>query len=116
MYLRLIILLSLLSVCAGADVPPDQAPEVDHLIEYLATSDCEMIRNGKAYSGEKGAQHVRRKYDHFRDQISTTEDFIEFSATRSALSGKDYQVTCFDQEPVRAQDWLLQELKVYRGL
>ena len=98
-----------------SDVPPDQVDEVQHLINYLETSDCNMVRNGKSYNGKDGAKHVRRKYDHFRDEISSTEDFIAYSATKSLMSSKLYQVQCPGQEAVPSADWLLEELEVFRS-
>lgn len=98
-----------------ADVPAEQEAEVEHLINFLATSDCRMVRNGKSHEGKEGAKHVRRKYAHFRNDISNTEDFIRYSATKSTLSGKYYEVHCPGKEPERSQDWLLEELNAYRS-
>jgi ATP-dependent DNA helicase Rep len=98
-----------------ADVPDAQLAEVEHLIEYLENSDCEMVRNGRSYSGQEGARHVRRKYNHFQGDISSTEEFIERSASRSTMSGNYYEVHCPGQAPVKSQDWLLKELEAYRN-
>ena len=106
--------LALTSSSLSADVPPEQADEVQHLISYLETSECKMIRNGKSYNGKDGAKHVRRKYDHFRDEISSTEDFIAHSATRSLMSSKPYQVQCPGQDAIPSADWLLAELEAFR--
>ena len=108
-------LVLLLPAVLWADFPPEQSAEVQHLINYLAESDCVMIRNGKEHTGEEGAEHVQRKYDHFRDDIESTEDFIEYSATGSLLSKKKYHVQCGTEEPVPSGDWLLEELERYRS-
>jgi len=97
-----------------ADVPEEQKAEVQHLIDYLAQSGCSMIRNGKSHSAVKGVKHIQKKYDYFRDDISSTEEFIEYSATKSTRSDKYYVVECPGQEPVLSRDWLLAELAVYR--
>jgi ATP-dependent DNA helicase Rep len=97
-----------------ADVPAAQAAEVEHLIGYLAGSDCSMVRNGKVYSGWQGAKHVQRKYDYFRDQIDSTEEFIALTATKSQRSGKPYKVKCPGQDPVPSAKWLLEELQAFR--
>ncbi len=111
------ILLFLFLSSVSADVPEDQAAEVEHLINYLADSDdCRMIRNGKSYSAKDGAKHVRRKYNYFRDKISSTEEFIEYAGTKSIRSDRLYEVLCIGQEPEFSRDWLLQELKAYRGM
>ena len=98
-----------------ADVPPEQKPEVEHLVGFLATSDCSMIRNGRAHDGAEAAKHVRRKYKHFRDDISSTEEFIELSATKSTMSSKPYEVHCPGEPPRQSADWLLDELEAYRA-
>ena len=99
----------------GADVPPEQKPEVEHLIGFLQTSDCSMIRNGRAHDGAEAARHVRRKYKHFRDDISSTVEFIELSATKSTMSSKPYEVHCPGEPPRQSADWLLDELEAYRA-
>ena len=112
------LLLGLALTCSpviDADVPEAQKPEVEHLIAYLAGSDCRMVRNGKGYSGWDSAKHVQRKYDHFRDDINSTEDFIRLSATKSQRSGKPYKVKCPGQDPVLSANWLLEELGVFRN-
>ena len=115
-YLAVILLILFLS-SVSADVPEEQAPEVEHLINYLADSDdCRMIRNGKSYSAEDGAEHMRRKYDYFRGEISSTEEFIEYAGTKSTMSGRLYEVLCIGQEPEFSRDWLLEELSVYRSM
>jgi hypothetical protein len=108
---------ALLLLCLGAtaDVPPEQRAAVEHLLATLETSDCVMIRNGRAHDGREAAEHVRRKYDHFRDRIGSTEDFIAYSATKSLVSGRAYQVQCPGEGPQPAADWLLNELAAYRA-
>jgi len=110
-----LVLLICLAIGSRADVPAEQEAEVEHLISYLAESDCQMVRNGKSHNGTDGANHVRRKYAHFRKEISSTEDFIRYSATKSTLSSRYYEVQCPGEAPVRSQDWLLKELKAYRS-
>jgi len=109
-----VLLLFVSSTAALADVSESQALEIDYLIRYLQNSDCQMIRNGKAHSGEDGARHVRRKYVHFRNKISSTEEFIDYSATKSTMSGRLYEVQCPGAEPVPSSAWLLEELEAYR--
>ena len=99
---------------AISDVPPEQKPEVEFLIETVRTTDCAFDRNGKKYNGKKAAGHLERKYKHYKDEITSTETFIELAATRSMLSGADYYIICPGAAPVRSQDWLLQKLSEFR--
>lgn len=99
---------------AMADVPPQQRDEVEHLIEFVGSSGCIINRNGTDHPSDKAINHIRKKYDYFRDDIRSTEDFIKYSATKSTLSGKHYTVTCPGYETVTTQQWLLDELARYR--
>lgn len=109
-----IILFLFITTLVWADVPPGQAKEVEHLLDFVQNGQCIINRNGTDYPAEKGVAHIQKKYDYFRDDIQSAEDFIEYSATRSTISGKYYTVTCPGKESIRTQDWLLEELKRFR--
>ena len=98
-----------------ADVPAEQVKEVSHLIVFVKNSPCIFNRNGTKYPGKDSVEHIQRKYDYFRDDIASTEDFIKYSATKSTMSGKYYTVTCPDNQTIKSQDWLLNELKLFRS-
>lgn len=88
--------------------------EINHLFEYLTQSDCHFIRNGKVYSGKDAVPHIRKKYEHYRDEIKSGEDFIRLSASKSLISKKPYWVQCGDGTRVLSQQWLTQELERFR--
>ena len=108
------IVFILISTSANADVSSEQKLETSHLLNFVKNSACKIIRNGKAYDGNLAVNHIQKKYDYFKDDIETTEQFIELSATKSTMSGKYYTVVCGAAQPVRTRDWLLEELKNYR--
>ncbi|MGI0117448.1 DUF5329 family protein [Zooshikella sp. RANM57] len=99
-----------------ADVPPEQQTEINHLVDFVRNSACLMERNGAKHSSTEAASHILKRYDYFRDEINNTEDFILMTASRSTITGKDYQVLCPNHAPLRAQDWLLAELDKFRAL
>lgn len=109
-----LVLIFFLTGIAHADVPSDQQTEIEHLLHFVKTSPCKINRNGSLHQGEEAVAHIEKKYDYFRKKIQTTEQFIEYSASKSTMSGKYYTVLCDGQKPIRAQDWLLQELEIYR--
>ncbi|MBT8041326.1 MAG: DUF5329 family protein [Xanthomonadales bacterium] len=113
-FATLILTVLFFGVSALADVPAGQRSEVDHLIAYLEHSDCVMIRNGNRHAADEAAEHARRKYEHFRDTISSTEEFVARAATQSLISGRVYRVQCPGEEPVPSAEWLLAELDRYR--
>ncbi len=93
----------------------DMQSEINHLLAFLENSECQFERNGKLHTGKDTVDHVKKKYTYFKSKIDSAEKFIEYSATKSTLSGKYYMVLCKDSPKVKTQDWLLQELKKYRS-
>ncbi len=110
-YLAVFIFVSNFAI---ADVSPEQLNEVSHLLDFVKNSGCIINRNGTDYPAEKGLEHINNKYNYFRDDIKTTEDFIMLAASRSTMSGKHYKVRCPGMKTLTTQDWLLAELKQYR--
>lgn len=90
-------------------------PEIDHLIKSIQNSDCAFIRNGKAHSSAEAIEHILKKYEHFKDKIKTSEDFIDYCASKSLLSHQPYQISCPDQAVVDSKTWFRKELKRYRS-
>jgi len=86
----------------------------EHLIAAVENSGLTFIRNGNRATGDKAAQHIRRKYQHFRDEITTPEEFIELTATRSLMTGKAYEVILADGQRMPLKDWMLERLQQYR--
>jgi len=85
-----------------------------HLIDHVAESGLTFIRNNDSYTAVEAAEHMNKKYQHFRKDINTAEDFIERCASRSLLSGKAYLVINEQNEHVRTSEWLELELADYR--
>ena len=110
------VVLGALMPCTAAlaDVPDADSHEVQHLLEYLRASGCGMERNGEKHDSENAYSHVKKKYDFFRSKIQSPEDFIDYSASKSTMSGKYYLVYCEGQPAMRTRDWLLEELHRYR--
>lgn len=110
-----LILMLLVSCMVHADVPPKSQHEVEHLISFVSNTPCLIERNWISHNGREAIAHIQQKYDYFRDDIKTTEQFIEYSATKSTMTGKDYMVKCAGQSTLKTKDWLLQELHKYRA-
>ena len=107
---KLLLLISLLALPAWAD----STAEINHLINYVKTTKCQYIRNGKIHTGKEGAKHIQSKYHHYKDEIKTTEDFIRLSATKSMMSGEKYYIKCAGSPKVESAKLLESELKKYR--
>lgn len=92
----------------------DMGTEIDHLLQFIDASDCTFIRNGKAHDSEEAGAHIRKKYSHIKNRVKTTEDFIQYAATRSSMSGQAYQVICSGKNMATAE-WLTKELERFRN-
>lgn len=88
--------------------------EINHLLEYVATTNCQYERNGSMYNGTEAVAHIKRKYDYYQDKIKSAEDFIDYSASKSAISGKSYLIHCEGSEAEKSRDWLTAELRRFR--
>jgi hypothetical protein len=109
-------LLLLLVSGPGRAEPTGQVDEtIQHLIGYVSGSGLTFIRNTGEYTPAEAAEHMNRKYQHFRADIETPEDFIELCATKSLLSGKPYLVVAGKGKELRTSDWLRAELASYQA-
>ena len=88
---------------------------VDYLLGYVAKSDATFIRNGQTHTSQEAASHIKAKYEHFKNEIKTPEDFIRLSASKSLLSGRPYLVRTKDGKETQLSTWLSDALKKHRG-
>jgi hypothetical protein len=88
--------------------------EIKHLLGFIASTECEYQRNGKAHTGKEALKHIKKKYEYFREDIQSTEDFIAYSATKSKMSGNQYKVSCPGRPTITSAVWLTAELQLYR--
>ena len=99
---------------AGRSYADNLKSEIDHLIKFVKQSHCIFIRNSVEHNPEEAGQHILKKYGYFRNRISTTEEFIEYCATKSTMTGRFYEIACHGKPRVRSKDWLLEELRRFR--
>lgn len=108
------ILWLLFNNIAYCDEDKNQQVEINFLISYVDSSQCIFTRNGINYSGSEAIAHIQLKYDYYKDDIKTAEDFIRLSATKSEISGKKYTLQCKNKQVQELGKWLLDALKSYR--
>ena len=94
---------------------PDEVAqgEIDHLLEFVGTSNCTFVRNGQAGSAKDARAHLEMKYNFTKWRMSTADEFVKYLATESSTSGEPYKVICNKKEQP-AGVWLAEELKRYR--
>ena len=90
--------------------------EIDFLLQYIEVSGCEFYRNGDWHDSVAARAHLASKYDYLasRKRIASAEDFIDKAASRSSLSGEDYEVRCGACATIKSNEWLRAVLARYR--
>ncbi|MBT2322180.1 DUF5329 family protein [Variovorax paradoxus] len=73
-----------------------------------------FMRNGEPHDAAEAAEHMQAKYEHFRKEIVTAEDFIDRCASRSEVTGKPYMVKLADGKLHDANGFLMGELRAMR--
>jgi len=79
--------------------------EIESLLLFIEQSECTFIRHDKHYDALKAREHIEKKYAYYKERITTAEDFILYSATKSSITGEPYWVVCNGVKMVTS-DWL----------
>lgn len=78
---------------AGADLPTVERVRVERLLHRLSDMQgIEFIRNGKSYDAATAVRFLRRKWEAQADSVTNAESFITHVATKSATTGKAYEL------------------------
>jgi len=107
MFHRALIAVALLFLAVGARA--DTTGEINTLLDFVANSGCQFTRNGTTYGPAEARDHIAMKYDYVRSHVKSAEDFIEYAATRSSMSGRAYTVECAGKV-TPSGEWLRAEL------
>ena len=92
--------------------------EIVSLLGLVEYSGCAFMRNGSWYSSADARKMLEHKLnDAMRDSggVTSAEQFIEKSASRSSMSGKPYMVRCAEAKAVESGPWLLSKLVEMRS-
>ena len=107
--------LALALVSGLALATPDEPAqhEIDHLLEFVAASNCTFVRSGEKFAAPAARDHLAMKYRFAQFRLSTADEFVKYLATESSTTGEPYTVICGKEErPAGA--WLAQELRRFR--
>lgn len=115
--LSLVLTLSSLALpspaLAGDEPATVSDTEIQYLLEFVATSGCDFIRNGSAHDPADAADHLRLKYRKGKRYAGSADQFIDRLASESSWTGKAYTVDCNGTvEP--SKTWLHRALDDYR--
>ena len=105
------ILLAAALLAAPAEAAPDANAqrEIDHLLAFVAASECRFVRGGVEHDAREARDHLALKLDVARPLIGSADAFVDYVASASSASGEPYLVRCGGRES-RARDWLREEL------
>ena len=113
---RLLVLLPFAaSLLTSAAIAESTDQTVDYLLKYVATSHTIFIRNGAEHTPAEAVEHIKAKYEHFKKEIKTPEDFIRLVATRSLLTGQPYLVRAPGGKARPLDEWLSEALAAHRA-
>jgi hypothetical protein len=106
-FLRAALLTLLLGASAVlAQATPSDAEDklIDTLIQRVAKMGTMVfLRNGNEYNAADAAKHMQAKYDYFKKELATAEDFIERCASRSEMTGQALQGEAQQRRGARRQ-------------
>ena len=88
---------------------------IDYLLNYIGNSNAIFIRNGQTHTPAEAVAHIRDKYEHFKSEIKTPEDFIRLAASKSLLTGKPYLMRPAGGKEMHLDEWLRDALKAHRA-
>jgi len=113
---RLLAAFIFLSISTGQIFATDSLDEsIKFLLDYVGKSDATFIRNGQTHTPQEAVNHIKAKYEHFKSEIKTPEDFIRLAASKSLLTGQPYLVRTPDGKEMRLDEWLTAALKQRRA-
>ena len=113
---RLVVAFLFLSMSADQIFAAESLDEsIKFLLDYVAKSDVTFIRTGQEHNAQEAANHIKTKYEHFKGEIKTPEDFIRLAASKSLQTGKPYLVRTKDGKEMRLDKWLTEALKQHRA-
>jgi hypothetical protein len=109
------LLLGAAAALAQATPSASEQKLIDTLILRVSNmKTMTFMRNGDEHNAANAAKHMQAKFDHFKDEIVTAEDFIDRCASRSEVTGKPYQVKLSNGVVKDAKEFLTAELHTLR--
>jgi hypothetical protein len=111
----LTLLLGASALLAHATPSATEDQLIDTLIQRVARmSSMVFVRNGSEYRAADAAKHMQAKYDYFKKELVTAEDFIQRCASHSEMTGQAYKVKLEGGAVRDASEFLNGELRALR--
>lgn len=111
-WLALFLLLSCFFVSVQAYAVSEEE-KITALIESIksAPEGTQFVRNATAYSAADAMAHLNLKYSKAKSRVKTAEDFIQYVASGSSVSGEAYLIRYPDGTAVTAAAFFTEKLR-----
>jgi hypothetical protein len=76
-----------------------------------APAGTQFVRNGTAYGVADAVSHLNLKYSRAKSRVKTAEDFIQYVASGSSMSGEAYLIRYPDGTTVTAKEFFTEKLR-----
>lgn len=108
----LIILCSLVGIAHAQE--PSEISKINFLISSVeALEGAKFIRNGSEYDTQSASKHLHLKLKAAGDKIKTADDFIQFCASRSSMTGDPYLIIFADGTTQRSELFFREKLNTF---
>jgi hypothetical protein len=101
---------------------PIEEKKINYLINSIRLVEGKFIRNGEAHTPVKAAEHLSYKLKSAQSswfsqkkEKWTAEMFIKKIASRSSISGKNYEIILLNGKKTTSEKWLKEKLNKYES-
>ncbi|WP_265497503.1 DUF5329 family protein [Providencia rustigianii] len=108
----LVILLTVFVTTNALALSPEEKTRTEALLAELGKQqNLTFTRNGSGHSAADAESHLRLKLGKTEKRLKTTEQFIDNVASKSSITGEEYQVTDAQGKVTSANQYLHDLLK-----
>jgi hypothetical protein len=106
-----VLLLTAAIVCAQSN---SETAKIEYLIASVGElKGAKFVRNGTDYDAPAAASHLRLKLRAAGSKVKTAEDFIQYCASGSSISGEPYLIRFIDGATVKSEVFFRNQLKAF---
>ena len=111
-FLLLLIVLFLTGIAYAQD--SSETAKIQYLIASIGElNGAKFIRNGSEYEAQVAASHLRLKLKAAGAKVNTAEDFIQYCASKSSISGEPYLIRLADGTTLKSEVFFRNKLKAF---
>jgi hypothetical protein len=111
-FLLLLIVLFLTGITCAQD--SSETVKIQYLIASIGElNGARFIRNGSEYDAQAAASHLQLKLKTAGSKVKTVEDFIQYCASKSSISGEPYLIRLADGTTLKSEVFFRNKLKAF---